>query len=276
VLDAFESGGYYLLRGHRCRVLFRAGPFGYLATAAHSHADALSITLAIDEHWWLVDPGTYTYHSSGEWRNYFRSTAAHNTLSINQTDQSEITGDFLWSRKTDAHVRRIERRELDAVNNVGTVTSFLSCVSASHDGYAEQGVQHQRTVSNDGEKHFELHDLVTLDAGKNECTVQLALHLHPDIKLQQLDTHRWRATRQDSAKALLIELPVQFEWTQVSGQLQPIAGWYSETYGAKQPSSSLLGHAVLRQTHNREPHLYRTSLAVHDIDETAAADGVAQ
>jgi len=275
VPDTFETGGYYVLRGHRCRVLFRAGPFGYLATAAHSHADALSITLAIDEHWWLVDPGTYTYHSSGEWRHYFRSTAAHNTLSINNTNQSEITGDFLWSRKTDVQVQCVERGEWGNVDTAGPQTGFLSSVSAWHDGYAEQGVQHQRTVHNDGEKRFELHDLVTLDAGVDACTVQLALHLHPDITLQQLDTHRWRATRQDSAKALLIELPVQFEWTHASGQLQPIAGWYSETYGTKQPSSSLLGHAVLTHTHNREPHLYRTSLVVHDIDETAAADGVA-
>ena len=39
------------------------GPLGYLAIAAHGHADALAITLAHDGRELVVDPGTGSYYS---------------------------------------------------------------------------------------------------------------------------------------------------------------------------------------------------------------------
>jgi len=265
--DAFESGGYYVFHGKDCRLLYKAGPFGYLSTGAHGHADALSVTLAIGREWWLVDPGTYTYHSSGEWRNYFRSTAAHNTLCVNKTSQSEIAGDFLWSQKTNVQVRCVDW-------NICSSPQTLSRVCASHLGYADQGVKHERTVSCDGVHSFELHDLMTFDEGLSQCDLQLAFHFHPDIYLQQLDTHRWLATRQHSEMSLTLELPVQFDWSVKNGSLNPIAGWYSETYGVKIPCNTLIGRVLLLERDCSENTLYRTTLVVRNLDRTAEVDGV--
>ena len=57
-----------------------AGPHGFLSIAAHAHADALSIEVRHDGVDVLADPGTYCYHGEPEWRSYFRSTSAHNTV----------------------------------------------------------------------------------------------------------------------------------------------------------------------------------------------------
>lgn len=265
--DSFESGGYYVFQGQDCRLMYKAGPFGYLSTGAHGHADALSVTLAINGQWWLIDPGTYTYHSAGEWRDYFRSTAAHNTLCINQKNQSNIGGDFLWSKKTDAHVRCVER----GANVSG---QYLSQVCGYHYGYSDLGVEHERTVKCDGVGTFELIDLVKLSEGVEGCDLQLAFHFHPDVILQRLDSHRWVATRLCSTSSLTIKLPVQFNWYLKNGSVSPILGWYSETYGIKKPSNTLIGHTKSNYSNCAEHSYYRTLLEIHDSRCSAASDGV--
>ena len=96
---AYSDGGYAVLGGNGCHLVMDAGDLGYLAIAAHGHADALSFCLAVDGTWWIVDPGTYAYHSNAVWRNYFRGTAAHNTIVINDTDQSTIAAHSCGRRR---------------------------------------------------------------------------------------------------------------------------------------------------------------------------------
>ena len=130
----YPAGGYAVLGGADCHLVFDAGPLGYLGTAAHGHADALSFCLAVAGEWWLVDPGTYAYHSAPEWRSYFRGTAAHNTIRVNQQDQSQIAGPFMWHKKANARIN-----ELSEVLEVQKV-------AASHNGYNDLGVTHSREI----------------------------------------------------------------------------------------------------------------------------------
>jgi hypothetical protein len=102
-LKSFAEAGLSVWRGQlggRAAVLrFDHGPLGYLSIAAHGHADALALTLDLDGQPILVDPGTYLYGSGGAWRNWFRSTLAHNTLNIAGQSQSMMSGAFNWSHK---------------------------------------------------------------------------------------------------------------------------------------------------------------------------------
>ncbi|KQZ43790.1 alginate lyase family protein [Duganella sp. Root1480D1] len=104
---AFPQGGYYLLgkdfgTAQEVRIVVDCGALGYLSLAAHGHADALAFTLSMGGHEMLIDPGTYAYHTHRQWRNYFRSTAAHNTVQVDGLDQSEIGGNFMWLHKANA------------------------------------------------------------------------------------------------------------------------------------------------------------------------------
>ncbi|MGW8391234.1 alginate lyase family protein [Pseudoduganella sp. HUAS MS19] len=106
---AFPQGGYYLLGSNfgtprEVRIVVDCGPLGYLSLAAHGHADALAFTLSMGGQELLIDPGTYAYHTHRQWRDYFRSTAAHNTVQIDGLDQSEIGGNFMWLHKANAVV----------------------------------------------------------------------------------------------------------------------------------------------------------------------------
>ncbi|MHC4560573.1 MAG: heparinase II/III domain-containing protein, partial [Planctomycetota bacterium] len=99
---AFKDSGYYLLQHGESdspgciSVVFDCGPLGMEPLAGHGHADALSFTLRAFGRDVLVDPGTYDYFSYRKWREYFRSTQAHNTVVVDGRDQSEMLGLFLW------------------------------------------------------------------------------------------------------------------------------------------------------------------------------------
>ena len=139
VRRAFPEGGYFILgedldTPREIRILTDTGPLGYLAIAAHGHADALAFTLSVGGKPILVDPGTFSY-SEMPWRHYFRSTAAHNTVVIDGQDQSEFGGSFLWLQHANAVVEAFR-----AAGDEQTLT-------AHHDGYRRlpDPVRHRRT-----------------------------------------------------------------------------------------------------------------------------------
>jgi Heparinase II/III-like protein/Heparinase II/III N-terminus len=126
----FRSGGYFVMRDGWRRdssfVLIDCGPHGAEIGCGHAHSDALSIEFASGGSTWLVDPGTLVYAADPKTRDEFRSTAAHNTVTVDDQPQSIPSGpskSFSW--RTAAKCRLHE---------------FIECGGAiffqgSHDGY---------------------------------------------------------------------------------------------------------------------------------------------
>lgn len=100
---AFDQGGYYVMRDGWTTdsnyLLLDCGPHG-ADNCGHAHADALAFDLAAHGRTLLVDPGTYTYTGSPELRDWFRSTAAHNTLTVDGESSSVPAGPFSWKSTT--------------------------------------------------------------------------------------------------------------------------------------------------------------------------------
>ena len=97
---AFPEGGYFVMRdgwtSESHYLLFDCGPHGSL-NCGHAHADALSIDLAANGRTVLIDPGTYTYTGSKELRDWFRSSHAHNTVTVDGHSSSVPNGAFSWT-----------------------------------------------------------------------------------------------------------------------------------------------------------------------------------
>jgi hypothetical protein len=97
---AFPEGGYYIMRDGWNReanyMLIDSGPHG-TSNCGHAHADALAFDLAAGGRTELVDPGTCTYTGSQEWRDWFRSSPAHNALTVDGESSSVPAGPFSWS-----------------------------------------------------------------------------------------------------------------------------------------------------------------------------------
>ncbi|MCA0425572.1 MAG: heparinase II/III family protein [Proteobacteria bacterium] len=134
-LHVFADGGYSVARREIARrqtvLTFDHGPLGYLALAAHGHADALGVWLSINGEQVLIDAGTYLYHSGGALRNALRASPAHNTLVIDGQSQSLPSSAFSWSRRTDARL----------------VEAAPCQVTGAHDGYRSRfGATHRRCI----------------------------------------------------------------------------------------------------------------------------------
>ena len=122
----FFDGGYFVMRDGWSResnyLLFDCGPHGAL-NCGHAHADALSIDVAANGRTVLVDPGTYTYTGSKELRDWFRSSHAHNTVTVDDESSSVPNGPFTWKTTAQCSLQQwISEDRFDFV-------------SGQHDGY---------------------------------------------------------------------------------------------------------------------------------------------
>ena len=226
----YPDSGYAVLGNGPVHLVFDAGCLGYLSIAAHGHSDALSVCLALDSDWWLVDPGTYAYHSEPRWREYFRGTSAHNTVSVDGRHQSEFGGAFLWLQHAQA---RIEGYGVDKDN--------AQWVQGFHDGYRKLGVTHRRKV----ECFLDKGSLQITDSmdGAGMHDIAINFHFSPDIEIMQdRDNSRWVARKPNSSHELWFIVDQTWEWCVFRGSKAPTAGWYSPALGIKVPACTLRGN----------------------------------
>lgn len=95
----FPNAGYYRLDNGNCTVLFDCGDIGAKYMAGHAHNDCLSFELCIDGKKIFTNSGTGQYQ--GSLRQFFRSTMAHNTMMVDDREQSELWGEHRAARRID-------------------------------------------------------------------------------------------------------------------------------------------------------------------------------
>ena len=224
---SFDDAGLFVLASQRgledeVFCLADAGRLGFLSIAAHGHADALSFTLSVGGVPIIVDPGTYIYHAEPQWRDYFRSTKAHSTILVDDVDQSEPAGIFLWKHKAQAKVLSWEEKPEGAV------------LLAEHDGYMrlKEGVVHRRCLALD-HKSLEIKDDIQ---GSGLHDLEWRIHFSPQCELS-LQENSCVVTWTEGK--LEIKLDSQLQWSLVRGEKE--AGWYSSGFNRKQMSYTLLG-----------------------------------
>lgn len=100
-VKCYKEGGYTLWRSKNNKVLIGIdhADLGFGSLAAHGHADALSFQMFIEGMPVFVDPGTYNYHVPKKTRDEFRATKNHNTVCVDNQNQAEILGPFLWGKR---------------------------------------------------------------------------------------------------------------------------------------------------------------------------------
>jgi uncharacterized heparinase superfamily protein len=91
-VTVLRESGLHVLRHGDDHAVLDLGPLAPPHLPPHAHADALSFVLWLDGAQVVVDPGAFAY--SGDWRDTFRRTAAHNTVEVDGADQCELWGDF--------------------------------------------------------------------------------------------------------------------------------------------------------------------------------------
>ncbi len=145
--------GYMIYSNARTSLVFDCNNIGPGFQPGHTHCDMLSFVLWRDGRPLLIDAGVSSYVND-ENRRYARSTAAHNTLTIDGRDQSE-----LWS------AFRVGRRAR-IVETVFKHDAGQTVFSASHNGFARywKDCLHSRSVQMAGDQ-IVIADTVTGSSG---------------------------------------------------------------------------------------------------------------
>ena len=233
----FPEGGYYILGDAfetpgEVRLIVDAGPLGYQAIAAHGHADALAFTLSLGGREFLVDPGTFAYHTEPLWRTYFRGTGAHNTVRIDREDQSEPGGKFMWLRKADAGC---------AAWQASSEEDFFE---GWHDGYLrlEDPVMHHRSIRLlKKERRIVIEDRLQME-GEHE--VELFFHWSERCSVQA-DGKAFVAEQGGrTVKLWLPELPGG-AGELLTASMDPIGGWISRRFDVREPAPTVRWRATL-------------------------------
>lgn len=218
-----QRSGWGPLDSH---LIFDFGGLGML-TGGHSHADALSVVLFSEGREVLVDPGTFVYNCAPEWRGYFRSTRAHNTVTVDGLNQAEMGETFRW--KTGISSWGAEVHDLP-----------VQYVEGEHDGYGATpgGVIHRRRIVHIAKEYWILVDDFR---GSGQHTFDFNFHFGSEVDVSKFEHGGADLTACAEAAGFLLAMFASGPMTAdlVRGESTPIRGWASPGYGEKKPAQSL-------------------------------------
>jgi uncharacterized heparinase superfamily protein len=183
--------GYQRLEAGGTLVIMDAGRPPPLATSNDAHAGCLSFELSTKLYRIVVNCGLPAT-SRDSWRQVARATAAHSTVTFNDRSscrfaESGAVRRFLHATPIVGGPRRVTVVRED--QDDGTL------LRASHDGYADLGIVHQRALMLskdgkrlDGEEFFQASKGDAVLAGRDQFAIRF--HLHPGVKANRLaDSH---------------------------------------------------------------------------------------
>lgn len=155
--------GYRRLADGRINVIADVGNITAANQPGHTHADTLNYELRIDGKPFIVDTGITTYNK-GDRRQYERSTLAHNTVTVDGKNSSDVWGGFRVASR--ARVRIKEESE--------------NRIVASHYGFGRNCI-HTRL--------FKLmnHSISIEDICHTNKSTVSRIHFAPDVEIMSAD-----------------------------------------------------------------------------------------
>jgi uncharacterized heparinase superfamily protein len=204
------------------RFLIDCGIPGPAYQPAHAHCDLLSFELDIDGQPLIVDSGVHGYEGD-PFREYTRSTRAHNTVAIAGREQSEIWGTF-----------RVARRA-EPISAACELSSDGFRFAGAYRPYHDRNVSHHREVRRD-RACWIVTDWVSGAKGKALASY---LHFHPNFALEVIGN----SVRAKSPSLSLAVTPFGVDGCTLRvGSSNPVQGWYCPEFGRATPSHVLEMH----------------------------------
>lgn len=161
--SGLSDSGYRKYSATDYELLVDAGNIGPDYLLAHAHSDTFNFVLHIKGRPVIIDTGISTYEKN-EQRQLERSTASHNTVMIENAEQSRIWNGF----------RVAERAKVVILNETS------NSIEAEHNGYKKMGISHKRRFEC-RENEINIQDII-LSHRKNKKNIGRAyLHFHPSI-----------------------------------------------------------------------------------------------
>jgi asparagine synthase (glutamine-hydrolysing) len=215
------TGGYYTLRSKTGFVFIRCANF----QDRPGQADMLHVDL-----WWkgqniACDAGSYSYNAPSPWNNSLAHTAFHNTVTVDNLDQMDRVGKFLWLPWLKSQVTQ----RYDSVE--------VSYFEGEHDGYQRLNapVMHRRGVIRVGEDSW-----IILDKLSSTEAYNYRLHwLFPDFPYDWDNMRLRLKTPSGDYFVEILSLMDRPQYSLVRADQNSARGWKSPYYYHRVPALSL-------------------------------------
>lgn len=156
--------GYRKLKNEYIEAIIDIGDIVASYQPGHSHADTFNYELRINEQPFIVDTGISTYDKTPR-RQFERSTTAHNTVTVNEKDSSEVWSGF-----------RVGRRA-----SVNVLSETSHSITAVHNGFGK--IRHKRTFSITKDS-FIIDDII----GRSPQDAVSRIHFAPNIDVLSVNS----------------------------------------------------------------------------------------
>jgi Heparinase II/III N-terminus/Heparinase II/III-like protein len=242
----FEDSGYVVLSDGwgltagefrmRQHVIYDCAQLG---EGSHSHYDLFNFCYFAGGRPLIIDPGRYTYSAEPDqdgvdWRQHFKSTAAHNTVTIDGCDQTRYHSKWLRDRAGAAsHPAEGAKHgpAIDLVNKhvfLGRQSDVIWGRARSH----EYTPIHERVLLFFQRQYLVLIDRIAIeDSEQHTCTARL--HLSPSMRGRIALTHDGDQLRAHAPGLQILA------WCPPQVEAQIEQGWASQQYGVKAPAPVL-------------------------------------
>ena len=215
-VDDFSASGYLAVR-KKSSMLFVTG---MAQSYAHKHADELSFQFFHNGEFVFIDGGKYSY-ARDEWRDYFVSADAHNTISLVGA-QIPIRSVALTGSLLDKPT--VEDGKVSITGHVERKLLF----------------KHSRTIVYDPDSELLIQDKLS---STEEQTFVSTLLLAPGLKPTR--TNSGFELTLKSGQLLHAKTDAELEF--VTGQKDPILGWWSPSYGKMEPTVAVRAYRTGKQ-----------------------------
>jgi len=172
-LMSAPQNGFQRLQAGRTLVILDAGEPPRPGLDQRAHAGTLSFEMSVGKERVIVNCGAQSGHK--DWQDVQRSTAAHSTLIVNETNSSELLpGGGIGQRRPSVTCRRDE--------DDGNLW-----LDTSHDGYLElfDCTHHRRIYLSANGEDLRGEDKLVFPKGKSRPefhSFAIRFHLHPDVQ----------------------------------------------------------------------------------------------
>lgn len=206
-------------------------PMGMM-TAGHSHAAPLSYELAVDGVPILVDPGTYSYQANLPWRNFFRGPSSHNVLELEDVESFVADGPFKWKDKNLLQTLPF------AADSGGLLEMGYTGRDRSGRAYL-----HMRTFSCLSQTELRVEDRIE---GSGSHRMLLRLQFAPTCTVEGTADGSFLVRSGDVALRIALSASGTFKGKGRTGSFDPLAGWFSPSYGLKAAAPALCFEGEMR------------------------------
>lgn len=181
-----SSSGYRKFTSPTYECIIDIGQIGPSYQPGHAHADTFNFVLNVKNMPLLVDSGISTY-DPGKIRSKERGTAAHNTVTIQDKNSSEVWSSFRVARRAKVTIIKDEPNK----------------VIAEHNGYRKSGTTHKREW-NFSDNNINICDTLTGKIEEGKAHFWFSPELKPIQKGQEIKVNDVRFTFKNQKSVSII------------------------------------------------------------------------